>query len=131
MVALHMLFPVRQLIPGWYRFLGGVPLAAGLVLNAWAAGLFDRARTTIKPFEKSSVLVNRGPYRISRNPMYLGMVLGLVGIGVLAGSVTPLLVVPVFACLIDRRFIRAEEAFLQEAFGASYVAYQARVRRWL
>ena len=131
MLVLHFLVPIRQLVDGPVRLLGIVPMAAGLAIVVWAAGLFDRAGTTIKPFEKSSVLVERGPYRLSRNPIYLCMVLSLAGLGVILGSLAPLLVVPAFAALIDRRFIRAEEAMLQQAFGSAYTDYKTRVRRWL
>jgi len=131
MIGLHFLAPVKQLIGSPYRYLGLVPLAAGLTLNVWGSRLFDRSGTTIKPFETSSSLVVRGPYRISRNPMYLGMVFSLLGVGTLAGSLTPLAVVPVFGYLIDRRFIRPEEAMLEQAFGSRYATYRERVRRWM
>jgi len=131
MIGLHLLLPVRQLISAPYRFLGLIPLAAGLVAVLSVAARFKRAGTTIKPFEPSSTLVDQGLYRFTRNPIYLGMVCGLVGVGVLAGSVTPFLVVPAFACLIDRRFIRVEETMLEQTFGSRYTAYKARVRRWL
>src|SRR5439155_8467115 len=120
-----------QIISGPYRFLGVIPMAAGLAVVLWAAGAFRRAGTTIRPFEKSSALVGQGLYRVTRNPIYLGMVCSLFGVAVVAGSVMPFLVVPAFAYLIDRRFIRAEEALLEETFGAQYVAYKANVRRWL
>jgi protein-S-isoprenylcysteine O-methyltransferase Ste14 len=106
-------------------------LALGAALVLWPAGLFNRAGTTIRPFERSSALVVSGPYRLSRNPIYLGMATMLAGVGVLAGSLTPFLVVPAFMGLIEMRFIRKEEAMLQEAFGAEYAAYRARVRRWI
>lgn len=131
MIGLHLVAPVRLLIHAPYRFLGLIPLAGGVALVLWGAGIFERVGTAIKPFEESSVLVSRGPFRVSRNPMYLGMVIGLTGVAVVAGSLTPFLVVPAFAILIERRFIRAEEAHLERTFGASYMAYKARVRRWL
>ena len=131
MAGLHFLVPVNQVISFPYRYFGLVPLAAGVVLNMWGSRLFDRTGTTIKPFESSSSLVIRGPYRVSRNPMYLGMVVFLLGAGVLAGSITPFLVVVAFAYLIDRRFIRTEEAMLEQRFGSQYASYRARVRRWV
>jgi protein-S-isoprenylcysteine O-methyltransferase Ste14 len=131
MVCLHLLVPVRQVIFAPYRYLGLIPLAAGLVVVLSVAANFQRAGTTIKPFEESSTLVVSGVYRVTRNPIYLGMVCSLIGVGVLAGSVTPFLVVPAFAYMIDRRFIRAEEALLEQTFGSQYGAYKARVRRWL
>lgn len=131
MIVLHFIAPIRQVIPGAFRLLGLVPLAGGLAVVLWAAGTFERAGTAIKPFEESSVLVRRGPFLVSRNPMYLSVVCGLIGVAVLAGSVSPFLVVPAFAIFIDRRFIRAEEAILERRFGPEYLAYKARVRRWL
>lgn len=131
MVALHFIAPIRQVIPGAFRFLGLIPLAGSLAVVLWAAGIFDRAGTAIKPFQESSVLVQRGPFLVSRNRMYLSMVCGLVGVAMLAGPVSAFLVVPAFAILIDRRFSRAEEAILERRFGAEYLAYKARVRRWL
>jgi protein-S-isoprenylcysteine O-methyltransferase Ste14 len=131
MLGLHFSMPVRQLVHGRSRYLGVLLLAAGLAVILWAARIFDRAGTTIKPFEQSSALVDRGPYRYSRNPIYLGMVAGLTGIAVLAGSLTPFLVVPLFAFFIDRRFIRIEETQLRQTFGSEYDVYTAKVRRWL
>ena len=131
MLGLHFMLPIRQVVQGRLRYLGVLLLAAAVVVVFWSAGLFHRAGTTIKPFEKPSTLVVQGLYRFSRNPIYLGMVCGLVGIAVLAGSVTPFLVIPAFAYLVDRRFIRAEETQLRQTFGAGYEAYCARVRRWL
>lgn len=131
MICLHFLAPVRQVIVDPFRYLGVLLSGAGLALVLWAAGTFRRAGTTIRPFERSSALVVQGPYRLSRNPIYLGMVSGLVGIAVMAGSITPFLVVAAFGYLIERRFIRAEEAMLKETFGPAYLAYGSRVRRWL
>lgn len=131
MVCLHFLAPVKQVVPSPYRYLGVIPLGVALGVVLWAAQIFQRAGTTIKPFETSSTLVVHGPYQVSRNPIYLGMVSGLVGVGVALGSVTPFLIVPIFAYLIDRRFIRAEEALLEQSFGSQYGAYKQRVRRWL
>ncbi len=68
---------------------------------------------------------------MTRNPIYVAMVVGLIGVAIMAGSITPFFVVPAFMYLIDRRFIRAEEAILEKTFGPRYAAYKATVRRWL
>lgn len=130
MVCLHFLVPFRQIIRAPYRYLGIVPLVAGLAVVLSAAAIFQRMGTTVKPFEKSSTLIVHGLYRATRNPIYLGMVVSLIGIAVLAGSVSPFLVVPAFMYVIDRRFVRAEEAILEQTFGSQYAAYKASVRRW-
>jgi len=131
MVALHWLSPG----PRWLAFpwtLGGVAVAAlGLLVMVASAGMFRRLGTGVRPFTPATVLVARGPFRVSRNPMYLGMVLMLVGLGMALGTTVPLLVPPLFAVVIDRRFIRREEEFLADRFGAPYREFCGRVRRWL
>ena len=131
MVCLHLVIPAAHIVPPQALYLGAVPLLAGFALTAWAARLFYRLGTSIKPFQPSSVLVLQGPYRLSRNPMYLGMVFALLGLGVLLGSLTPIAVVPLFAWFIQSRFIRREEEMLERTFGAAYTEYKGTVRRWL
>jgi protein-S-isoprenylcysteine O-methyltransferase Ste14 len=131
MVASHYLVPIAQLINSPFRYTGIVLVVSAIALVLWAAVLFQRAGTTIKPFQKSSALITRGPYRITRNPMYVGMVSALIGIAVLLGSVAPFLVLPAFAALIQSKFIRAEEAALERTFGSMFLDYKSKVRRWL
>ena len=131
MTVAHALAPgPRVILPPW-SYAGGGLVLAGLVLNAVSAGLFAHHHTAIKPFQESTALVTRGPFRYSRNPMYLGMLLVLMGVGVLFGTVTPFLVLPFFAIAMTRIFISAEERSLAERFGRVYLDYQHKVRRWL
>jgi protein-S-isoprenylcysteine O-methyltransferase Ste14 len=131
MAGLHVGVPGRQVVQFPYRYGGLLLVVGGIVLVLWAARLFGQAGTTIKPFQDPSALVVRGPYRLTRNPMYLGMVGVLVGIAVVLGSLSPWVSIPLFVALIDVRFIRAEEAALERMFGATYRTYKARVRRWV
>jgi protein-S-isoprenylcysteine O-methyltransferase Ste14 len=131
MLALHSAVPAAVLIAPRWRWAGAAFIAAGAVLNVWADRLFKGAGTAVKPFEPTTALVVTGPFSISRNPMYLGMTLILVGIAVALGSATPWLAVPVFAWQITGRFVVPEERKLREAFGSLYAEYAARVRRWL
>ena len=130
MLLLHFLLsgPTWLGLPWGYV---GIPLiGAGATLAVVGSRLFEKRGTTIKPFEESSVLVLEGPFRYSRNPMYLGMVLILLGLALLLGTLTPVLVVPVFVVLLRLRFIHAEEAALERTFGQEYRDYRSRVRRW-
>ncbi|MGD2154705.1 MAG: isoprenylcysteine carboxylmethyltransferase family protein [Gemmatimonadales bacterium] len=131
MAVLHLIAPAVQLIPSPWNFLGVIPLAVGIVINIVADRAFSRAGTTVKPFQQSTSLITTGVYRCSRHPMYLGLVLVMLGIALIAGSLTPLLVVPVFALLLDRNFIAVEERMLEESFGSAWLAYKKRVRRWI
>ncbi|MGD8385312.1 MAG: isoprenylcysteine carboxylmethyltransferase family protein, partial [Lysobacterales bacterium] len=83
------------------------------------------------PFSPATTLVTGGLYRYTRNPMYLGMTLMLLGMALLLGSVTALAPVAGFARVIHKRFVLPEEAFLEKAFGQAYLDYKLRVRRWL
>jgi protein-S-isoprenylcysteine O-methyltransferase Ste14 len=122
--------PGGSLPPPW-RWLGLAPLIGGLLLGAWAVRLFRKHETTIRPGQVSNRLMTNGPYRFTRNPIYVGMVLVLVGVALLLASLTPWLVVPVFICVIAINVIPVEEAMLAERFAQEYHDYCARVRRWI
>ena len=131
MIALHYLLPIANVIPSPVHYVGVLPILAGIGMAGWGVRAFDKAGTPVRPFEPSTELVTRGLYRYTRNPMYLGMVLLLLGVAVLLGSVTPLLPVPLFVWFIQRNFIRGEEGFLEGIFGERYRQYKKTVRRWI
>ena len=131
MLALHFLLPVYKIVPMPWNVLGVIPLACGIALNLVADRAFHQAQTTVKPFEQSAALITSGVFRITRNPMYLGYILILVGVALIVRSLTPYAVIPVFAILMDRVFIRVEEQMLEENFGQSWLEYAKKVRRWL
>lgn len=133
MWALHRSLPLaRWIAPPWNR-LGSVPALVGLAIAAAAIGRFHRAQTTTDPMDpgKASHLVTDGVFRMSRNPMYLGLTLLLTGWAVWLGSASPWLVPPLFAIVITVVQIVPEERALAQRFGDSYLAYQRRVARWI
>jgi protein-S-isoprenylcysteine O-methyltransferase Ste14 len=129
MVASHFLWPGAVLLPWPWDLIGVMALAAGLGLAVWAMVCFRRAGAEVRPFEEASVLVADGPYRFTRNPMYLSIVVSLVGVALVMGTLTPWLGPVAMALWLDG-FIRKEERHVQAALGADYEAYRARVRRW-
>lgn len=129
--GLHVFAPVVRLVPEAWSAVGIVPIAVGLGVIVFAARQFAKAKTAIKPFDLPSALVTSGVFRVSRNPIYLAMVVILVGGALAWGTLTPFLLPPALAWLLFRRFIVMEEARLSETFGASYEQYKGRVRRWL
>jgi len=129
-VALHFLLPFRELIPFAWRLVGLLPLLLGIILNVLADHSLKRHKTTVKPFDASRALVTEGVFRVSRHPMYLGMILIIAGIAVLLGSLTPWFILPLLAVLLDARFIKIEESMLEATFGEAYRAYKKQVRRW-
>jgi protein-S-isoprenylcysteine O-methyltransferase Ste14 len=94
---------------------------------------FAGMKTTVNPMapEKASALVTGGTYRISRNPMYLGLLLLLIALAVYWGTLAALIVVPAFVWYMTEFQIKPEEESLRKHFGAEYEAYLDRVRRWL
>ena len=131
MAVLHFGFPIAQPIVEPYRYAGAVLLLLAFGLGFWALALFRRVGTGVVPFSDATTLVLRGPYRFTRNPMYLAMVGILAGTAIWLGSLTPWLVLPAFVSIIAERFIRREEALLERTFGEPYARYRAAVRRWL
>jgi len=131
MVLLHFLVPVYQLTAYPWSAIGLLPLITGAGLNLAADAALKKQGTTVKPYETPSALITTGVYSLSRNPMYLGMSLILIGVALLMGSLTPYTIVPGFIIIIDRAFIRPEEATLNRQFGEAWTAYVERVRRWL
>ena len=131
MLGLHFLFPLVKVIVSPYDLLGILLILSGVALNIWAANFFDKVETSIKPFEESSYLATEGLYKYSRNPMYFGMLMILIGTFIVLGSITPMLVIPVFMWIITKVFILAEEKALEERFGETYLKYKCKVRRWI
>lgn len=112
------------------RVIGPVLTAAGFI--GFAAVLaFRRAGTSPKPWEPSTALVVSGPYRLTRNPMYLGFTLLYLGAAAWINTLWPLLALPVVLVVMQRGVIHREEAYLERRFGDDYRAYRAQVRRWL
>jgi protein-S-isoprenylcysteine O-methyltransferase Ste14 len=130
-VALHRWLPIAVWITGAWRFAGLLLATCGVLFGGWAFAIFRRAKTGIVPFSEATSLVLAGPYRISRNPMYVGMVSLLVGLAVFLGSVTPFLAPGVLFLILTYRFIRPEEEQMRRTFGAPYEALTRRVRRWM
>lgn len=131
MVLLHRVMPGPTWLRSPWTFTGAGPVLLGLVLGLPAVRLFRSAGTTIRPFQESSSLVVAGPFRFTRNPMYLGMASMLIGVALFLGTATPWIGIPSFVFVIDRLIIPHEEAALAEKFGGDYAQYRTRVRRWL
>ena len=110
---------------------GGFMVVLGLLLIAWGMVTFLRARTAILPIKSASKLVDFGPYRITRNPMYTGMSLIYLGSMLVLNMVWPLFIFPLVLWLLYRYVISKEERYLLAEFGDDYRDYCRRVRRWI
>ena len=131
MMLLACFMPMAHLVFIPLRILGGVMILAGLAVTSTGAWTFQRADTPIRPFEQATTLVTAGIYRYTRNPMYLGMLIMLIGIWISLGKLSPLFIIPIFFFVIREGFVMAEEEFLENNFGDRYRDYKTRVRRWV
>lgn len=113
------------------RLVGIAEIAIAIALMAWAASTFVRFRTPIIPIHRARALVNEGPFRLTRNPMYLGFTVLYIGITFVANAFWPLLFLPEAIVLTYLFAIKLEEAYLTREFGDSYRDYCSRVRRWI
>jgi protein-S-isoprenylcysteine O-methyltransferase Ste14 len=111
--------------------LGGLLVVAAIALLASFNVAFSRKGTAVEPWKPTTAIVTTGPYRITRNPAYLGMALLYVGIAVMSSALWVLVLLPIVLAVIDRLVIAREERYLEHKFGREYLDFKARVRRWI
>lgn len=131
MWALDRWLPLLELWEKSINYTGSGFIIVGLVLNGWAAGRFLLVKTGLIPFTPVTSLVKTGPFRISRNPMYLGMLSIALGAAIMLGSLSPFAVLPIFFFILRNRFVIPEEAMLEQVLGKPYLQFKNERRRWL
>jgi protein-S-isoprenylcysteine O-methyltransferase Ste14 len=129
--GLEALLPGSEVPPIVRWALGGAALLAGLALQTTFIAAFSRKGTAVEPWKPTTAIVTTGPYRLTRNPAYLGMALIYVGIALLGDSLWALAPLPLVLAVIDRGVIAREERYLERKFGREYLEYKAGVRRWV
>ena len=130
-VLLHFLFPVPVFLSPPFTYSGSLLIGSGFVLVLWSRSLLLSNSTTLQPSEEPTSLVTVGPYRISRNPVYLGMAAILLGVAVFLGTPVAWVFPALFVILIGFLVIPGEERKLEILFGERYREYKKRVRRWI
>jgi protein-S-isoprenylcysteine O-methyltransferase Ste14 len=133
MWATSRLLPALTFPVAGRLWLAGAVLALGLGTLVAGVLAFAKARTTVDPLhpDASTSVVTVGIYRLTRNPMYLGMLLALTSWSILLSNLAALVFLPAFVWFIDRFQIRPEERLLRRKFGEPYLSYLASVRRWI
>jgi protein-S-isoprenylcysteine O-methyltransferase Ste14 len=129
--GLEALLPGSSLPDALAWILGGALLLAGLALLFSFERAFQRKQTAANPWRPTTAIATEGPYRLTRNPAYVGMALVYVGIAVCSQALWVLLPLPVVLAIIDRGVIAREERYLERKFGQEYLDYKRRVRRWV
>ena len=113
------------------RTLGPLLIVGGFVVGLLGLREMRRAGTNVDPYRPATAIVTGGPYRFTRNPMYVGFTLMYVGISALANALLPILLLPALQRLMRRGVIEREERYLEHKFGDEYLQYKGRVRRWI
>ena len=131
MIPLAWVWPLATAFPSPFHLIGLIPLTVGLGIATWGSRRFEQVGTTIDTFGEPSHLVTDGLFRHSRNPMYLGFVVVLVGVWITLGALSPLLGVTLFIVVAQRWYIPVEERALSERFGEAFDAYRSKTRRWI
>jgi len=113
-------------------WVGGLIVAGSVLgLGLWSVVLFRRSGQSENPWKPTTIIVDRGPFAFTRNPMYLQMLLVCVGLSVMLSNLWILLLTPLCGALLQHFAILPEEAYLERKFGERYLGYKRRVRRWL
>jgi|SRR5215468_12113039 len=132
-VGLEYVWPLHVaalMLPG-IRIAGALVFCVGAVIAGWGLLTFWRARTTTVPGEASSQLVTWGPYRFTRNPMYVGLTVAYLGEAGILRQIWPVLLLPLILAYVNWTVIPVEEKKLKEVFAEEYERYRAKVRRWI
>ncbi len=128
---LEKIFPAF-ILPKTVSRIGAVLcVAIWVLLTAWSIAQFRRVRTSVVPTKPATALVVSGPYRFSRNPLYVGFTFLYLGLALFFRLSWGLILLPILIGIIQSYVILREERYLEEKFGAAYLAYKARVRRWI
>ena len=120
----------RWIFYPWRQF-GILFLILGFSLGIGSAFYFRKLGTHLRPGTEANLIVTSGPFKYTRNPMYIGFILALIATAILLGAFSPTLVIPVFIMLIQKQFILMEEKMMERSFGQTYLEYKMRTPRSL
>lgn len=129
--VISYIFPIRIFSVFWLQLLGLGPLVIGVSLLVSAGRAFARHKASFDPWEPTRELVMDGPYRFTRNPIYLSFTLIYLGASLVENSLVTLTILIPATILVDRKQILREERYLEKTFGKEYNRYRSKVRRWL
>ena len=130
-LLLNRLRPTSFLPRALSRVLGWPLAVAGFLFGLWGFREMRRAGTNVDPYHPTTAIVEAGPYRFTRNPLYVGMTLVYSGVSARANALPAVLLLPFVLHLVDRGVIKREERYLEAKFGDEYLRYKSRVRRWI
>jgi protein-S-isoprenylcysteine O-methyltransferase Ste14 len=131
MVTLNTYFPIEYWIFYPWKYFGIIFIVLGFSLGLGSGIYFRKLGTNPRPGSKAKVLVTKGIFRYTRNPMYIGLMTMLIGISMLLGSFSPLIIIPLLFFILHTKFVLREEKWMEEWFGSTYLEYKSKTPRWL
>jgi protein-S-isoprenylcysteine O-methyltransferase Ste14 len=131
MILLNSFAPIARWLYYPWRCIGIIFIVAGVFLSVGSAILFRRLGTNPIPGTRATLIVTKGAFRYTRNPMYLGLTITLIGTSILLGTISPLLVIPIFFIILHTQFVLREEKWMEEWLGQPYLDYKSKTPRWL
>lgn len=130
-IAAHFILPIQMLFDSPVRLLGMILILGGIALNLAASASMRGSRTSVEFGYTPTRLVATGPFQISRNPIYLGGIVALLGIAILLGSLVTFLFPVLLFLILHLVYVPIEEKEMEALFGTEYIDYKRKVRRWL
>ena len=131
MILLNSFVPIGHWLNYPWRYLGVIIIVIGFSLSLGSGIYFRELGTNPRPGTQANVLVTKGPFRFTRNPMYVGLVTMLIGVSILLGSYSPLFIIPVLFVILHTQFVLREEKWMEGWFGERYLEYKSKTPRWL
>ena len=130
-LLLNLKFPMRFMPRKVAAILGVTLIGASVALVSQAFQRMRRAGTNVNPTEPATLLVTEGPFKFTRNPLYLSLTLFYAGVATLVNALWAMLLLPIVLFVVNREVIEREERYLERKFGEQYMKYKRRVRRWI
>jgi protein-S-isoprenylcysteine O-methyltransferase Ste14 len=131
MILLNLFVPIGRWLHYPWKYFGIIIIVLGFSLSLGSGIFFRKLGTNPRPGSRANLIVTKGPFKYTRNPMYLGLITMLIGISILLGTLSPLIVIPIMFRILHTQFVLREEKLMEEWFGQSYVEYKSKTPRWL
>lgn len=130
-IIISFTFPIYTFVYPPFNYIGALIVLIGIIINIWASALFSKSKTSLHPHHLPIYFEKNGPYKMSRHPMYTGLLIMLLGADIVLGNVSTLISPVIFVILMETIFIPIEEKNMELVFKEEYPDYKKKVRRWI
>jgi len=131
MILLSSFVPIGHWLHFPWRYIGIIIIVLGFYLFLGSGMFFRKLGTNPRPGTQATLIVTKGPFRYTRNPMYVGLITMLIGTSILLGTFSPLSVIPIIFLILHTKFVLREEKWMEEWFGEPYLEYKKKTPRWI